>query len=327
MLKFVSVISILEHIQYLIVSQDCVVIPGLGAFVSRYVPANFTSDGMSLQPPTRELGFNSSLTHDDGLLTSSITRREGVSYECARTAVEQEVELIQRRLRHEGSLNFPRIGTLTPSSYGALVFTPECINPVFALPMTGLPELFLNTAADSRTIDTKPIVLEVDTTSEETPRRWSHYAATAIKYAASAALLIGVCLTLLTPISPKNVDFASLQPVVNQSEASDFMPDETKYAGRTIFIPQPDVQEATATVERKTDKYFVIVASTTSLKEAKSYVRMHSTLKYPLQILTADGRYRVFAASGNDFGKMSDFRNADPAFAAANPNAWVYSLR
>ncbi len=320
-------ISIIEHIQYLIVNQECVVIPGLGAFVSRHVPASLNDDGSVMTPPSRELGFNSSLTHDDGMLIGSITRREGISYECARNAVEQEVELILRRLRHEGTIDLPRIGSLSLVSYGAIEFTPATDNPLVALPFCGLPliQLLPETASGYNQEEEEPVILEVDMAEE--PRRRSNFAIAALKYAASAALLVGVCMTLLTPISPKNVDFASLQPVMKSETSAEFMPEESKYAGRKIFISRPDPREATAEITRTADKYYVIVASATSMKEARRYVRMHSTAKYPLQILQRDGRFRVYAASGNDFGAMSDFRKADAAFAAANPNAWIYSMR
>lgn len=326
MRKFVTVISILEHIQYLIVNRDCVVIPGFGAFVSRYVPASFNDDGTLIVPPSRELGFNSTLSHDDGTLTGSITRREGVSYECARIAVEQEVELMHRRLHHERNLNLSRIGLLTLTDYGTVEFTPEKESPLVALPFKGFPLLNLEPIMriSANTETEEPIILDMESGNARGKRR-RNFAIATLKYAASAAVLVGVCLTMLTPISPQNVDFASLQPIIPTETTVSTT--ETQNPDKQIFIPKPDPAEATAEVKNDTDKYYVIVASSTTLKEAKKYVRMHSSEKYPLQILHNEGRYRVFAASGNDFGEMSDFRTSDSEFVAANPNAWVYTLR
>lgn len=341
-------ISTIRHIQYLILNYDCVVVPGFGAFVSRYVNAAISDDGTTLTPPSRELGFNALLTHDDGLLIGSITRREGVSYECARSVVEREVELIQRRLRHEGRLNMPRIGDFVMTSHGALEFTPDPQNGIVSLAYSGFCDIALPTAVSTTLVlpaeePKAPVILEVDTTaaadgdvqSAPARRRLRPFIAVA-KYAASAALLVGVCLTMLTPISPASVDFASLQPVVPQVTFAD----ADRYAGREIHIFKPDSTEATAIVQPRraiaetagakvvaTDRYYVIVASTTSLREARRYVRMHSTPECQLSILPSDGRYRVYAASGNNFGEMSDYRTADKKFAAANPNAWVYTLK
>lgn len=336
-------ISILQHIQYLVLHHDCVVIPGLGAFVARYVGATFSEDCSSIIAPHRELGFNALLSHDDGILIGSVTRRERVSYECARSAVEREVELINRRLRHEGSLMLDRIGTLTLNEHGAIEFSPATESPIFAQPFAGLTSISLQQIVTSEQNDTvddvQPLILHVDTHSEN-KKRIRRRALSAIKYAASVVIAFGLGITMLTPISPDKVDKASLSAPIESSKTQELSAAD-KYANCEINLYIPDEKEATATVPMKTapdgtviisndtysaPRYYVIVASTTSLKEARRYVKIHSTEKYPLQILPGKGRYRVFVASGNDFDEMSSFRKKDKQFAAANPNAWVYTL-
>lgn len=344
-------ISILRHIQYLILSNDCVVVPGLGAFVARYQPAMLSADGLSITAPSRELTFNALLTHDDGLLTESVTRREGVSYECARSAVEREVELIQRRLRHEGTLTLDRIGALTLTDHGAIEFTPDSASPIVSLPYRGFTTLSLAPIAAPKVAE--PVILEVDTTAEPVaaPRRRSAFVSV-LKYAASAAILVGVCLTMLTPISPDNVDMASFTAPAREPAAETVIsPEEmaASYADRTIFIAAPDPLEATAEVQPRqvtdinavadnyaaaatekasaTPRHYLVVASTSSMAEARRYVRRHSTQARPLSILPSDGRYRVYAASGDSREELLAMRTADAAFAAANPDAWVYSMK
>lgn len=339
-------ISITRHIQYLILKHDCVVVPGFGAFVSRFSGASISPDGSRIQPPSREISFNSLLTHDDGLLIGSVTRREGVSYECARSRVEQEVELIQRRIRHEGIISLPRIGSFSMTDHGALEFTPDSENCMSQLPYLGFEPLSVTPLNVVSAQKDAPVILEVDTSpapvAQMRSRRFN-----LLRYAASAALLIGACLTFLTPLkAPEGISLASLRPsmerVALQSATAVESPiaSPARYAGRVIVLTQPDPAEATAPVPSKKEsiadeanhtdslpRYYVVVASTTSAKEARRYVKKHSTAKRPLQILIADGRYRVYAASGNDFNAMSAYRKADPAFAAANPNAWVYTLK
>lgn len=358
MLNFVNVISTLEHIKYLILTRDCVIVPSFGAFVSRRIGAVLSPDGTSLTPPMRELSFNSAIAHDDGTLIGSITRREGVSYECARNIVEQEVELIQRRLRNEGQLELSRIGTLTLTPHQTIDFTPadDCIA---ALPCCGLPSLQL---ADA------PVVTElVDPMSEPdqeseaiVPRR--HRFLQPMKYAAAAALLAGVCLTFLTPITPRNITFASLQPNITTSVSR---PDEvvarpiTLPGDRTIRISRPDPGEASAPVMSENKKrqlfqiaeyranlkarqeaalssagktstsvaqpgYYVIVASCSSMSEAKRYLKRHSNGN--LDIIPSDGYFRIYATRTADLASAQTYRST-PSFAAANPNAWIYNAR
>lgn len=204
-------ISIIQHIQYLIVCHDCVVVPGLGAFVAQHIPASISHDGCSILPPSRELSFNPLLTHDDGLLVNSITRREGVSYECGRSAVGREVELINRRLRHEGTLLLDRIGTLTLSDHGLMEFTPVKVNGVANLAYRGLFEIAARPLAPLGA-ETEPsdAMSPVATAGRQSVRRRVRGV---MKYAASAVMLLGLGAIMMTPVSvPENFSFASLKP-------------------------------------------------------------------------------------------------------------------
>ena len=73
-------LTILPHIEYLIRNNDCVIVPGFGAFISHIVPASLGEDGL-LTAPCRLLGFNEALQHNDGLLANSLMRKSGVSYD------------------------------------------------------------------------------------------------------------------------------------------------------------------------------------------------------------------------------------------------------
>ena len=65
------------HIEYLLLHHDCVVVPGLGAFINVRHAAYFDAVTRVWHPMTREVRFNGALTHDDGLLSSSYARKEG----------------------------------------------------------------------------------------------------------------------------------------------------------------------------------------------------------------------------------------------------------
>ena len=77
-----------KDIERLLYLHDCVVVPGFGGFVCRYVPARAEGRGGRVLPPRREVVFNARLREDDGLLAGRVARREGVSHEQARRRVE-----------------------------------------------------------------------------------------------------------------------------------------------------------------------------------------------------------------------------------------------
>ena len=61
--------------------HDCVVIPGWGAFIANCSPARYDADREVMERPHRSIGFNASVSHNDGLLAQSLLRREGMDYD------------------------------------------------------------------------------------------------------------------------------------------------------------------------------------------------------------------------------------------------------
>ena len=112
-----------RHIEYLVRYNDCVVVPGWGAFISRYQPALLGKDGKFL-PPTRSLSFNQSLTHDDGLLASSIVRKSKVSYDAAMKQIANEVAVMRHQLTQNGEIAISNIGVFRQNGEGAIIFDP-----------------------------------------------------------------------------------------------------------------------------------------------------------------------------------------------------------
>lgn len=113
-----------QHIEFLLRKHDCVVIPGWGALLCRYVGARYAADGHTMLPPGRELAFNALLADSDGLLIASVARREGVAFEVAATMVQTEVEQMAVTLREEGELQLGRMGRFVKGAQGETVFEP-----------------------------------------------------------------------------------------------------------------------------------------------------------------------------------------------------------
>lgn len=64
-------IELAKHIEVLLLDNDCVIVPGFGGFVTHYIPATRIAEENLFLPPTRIIGFNPSLTMNDGLLAQS----------------------------------------------------------------------------------------------------------------------------------------------------------------------------------------------------------------------------------------------------------------
>ena len=349
--------SIIEHIQYLVTRHDCVVMAGLGALVAQREPAKFSADGRMLLPPRRSLVFNNALTHDDGLLAGSVARRNGISFQSARAEVTRQIELLRSRMAAEGSVELPRIGSLSLSAEGLIDFTPEAVAPIVNAFYSALPSLRLSTAdAAADDADTfEPTILEVDTTLG---RRIAAKLLKAGKYAAVVAMIFAAGAALTTPVLlDRPADRAALslpavtpakkatlpaaltvamQPQANfgpeakepseisdNSESSEFSESSDN---STPSAPKGLVKVSDYKGSDPADSFrcFVIVGSCNTEAEARRFIARKGS-DADLRILNADGRFRIYSAMSNNPEAANTFKSTDPTIRAQFPDAWVYS--
>ncbi|MBO6217881.1 MAG: SPOR domain-containing protein [Prevotella sp.] len=113
-----------RHIEVLLLTNDCVVVPGLGGFVAHHVSASYDEhDGLFL-PPTRTLGFNPQLKLNDSLLVQSYVETYDMSYPEALRRVELEVAEMKKRLSEKGEYTLHGVGTLRVNGDKSIVFEP-----------------------------------------------------------------------------------------------------------------------------------------------------------------------------------------------------------
>lgn len=84
-------IELARHIEILLLDNDCVIVPGLGGFVSHPVVARRIDDEGLFMPPGRTLGFNPMMKLNDGLLVQSYMTAYDVTYPEAVKLVEAQI--------------------------------------------------------------------------------------------------------------------------------------------------------------------------------------------------------------------------------------------
>ena len=60
-----------RHIEILLLSNDCVILPNFGGFMAHHVEARHDDSDGAFLPPLRTIGFNPKLTLNDSLLAQS----------------------------------------------------------------------------------------------------------------------------------------------------------------------------------------------------------------------------------------------------------------
>jgi len=114
-----------KHITDLLLKHDCVIVPGLGGFVSNYKSARIHPINHTFTPPSAEIVFNSSLNRNDGLLANHIAVELNVSYSIALEIIEHGAKEIRSQLITEKKAYLPGLGTLLMDQEGNIAYRPE----------------------------------------------------------------------------------------------------------------------------------------------------------------------------------------------------------
>ncbi len=121
---FCSMVELAQHIEVLLLENDCVIVPGLGGFVAHYTPAMRVADENTFLPPTRIIGFNPQLKMNDGLLVQSYMAAYGTDFSDATRMVDKSVEALSALLHEDGKADLPNIGELRYSIHDTYDFVP-----------------------------------------------------------------------------------------------------------------------------------------------------------------------------------------------------------
>ena len=115
--------KIVEHIEHLLLWHDCVIIPDFGGFVLQQVPAVYTDEKHLFVPAHKEIVFNPTLTHNDGLLTESYMQEYAVDFTEALKYVKADVLAMKECLDDDSHIRFGRTGLFVKED-DRIVFVP-----------------------------------------------------------------------------------------------------------------------------------------------------------------------------------------------------------
>ncbi len=117
-------IELAQHIESLLLENDCVIVPNFGGFVAHYTPASYVKEENLFLPPTRIVGFNPQLRLNDGVLVQSYMSVHDTSFSDATRLVEKEVAELIQLLHEEGKVHLENIGEIHYNIHGNFEFVP-----------------------------------------------------------------------------------------------------------------------------------------------------------------------------------------------------------
>lgn len=312
-LTFANMTIMIDYISHLLHYHDCVIVPGLGGFVANLKSATVDEEKHLFLPPVKEIGFNRSLLHNDGLLTNHIARCEGISYGAAAEKIKDFVADLKVRIFNGQAVELGEIGTLRGDAIGNLLFTPKEINAF-------LPDAFGLSSFHFEPVDYRYVVRmerEVKVSAllrSRSPRHW----------AAVAALMAGFFLLTTTELRMPQMEQAGFAATVTPMEVVE-MP-----AVQPVVTDVPVVKTAQPVVVEPQVKarYHIIAAS---LKQSEKAQLVFSALMNQgfdrVKVLNdGKGHFRVALESFEDFDQavkvMNNYRRQ-----SRFSSVWVYKSK
>jgi len=312
--------NLFPHIEYLLLRHDCVIVPGLGAFISTVTPARIDIGNCQILPPSKSVMFNQAVTIDDGLLANSYARKCNVSFEEARQLILRDVISLKESLLTYGEVACGNIGKFILGEENNITFSPHVSTSLFSdtlgyvcAKMTDVAEPVATDNVSAYSIYETP-----DNDSEEQGYYHLRISKTFLRIASVVAVIFAIAMTvMLNPI-----------PYDNREQRASVVPVEA--------LMPPQVQEnvkkdtiAEVPVIKKNDEqhipaYYLIVATFSSAKEAEKYASAYSSEEFPLTTVSSRKMTRVAVASSDNRDSLRMKLNST-SISNRYPQAWIWS--
>ena len=341
---FANVIELERHIEILLLSNDCVIVPDLGGFMAHHREACYDEhDGMFL-PPQRTLGFNPQLKLNDSLLAQSYVEAYDISYPEALRRIEAEVAELKQHLDNEGFYELNDIGRLSFNPEGRLEFAP-CEAGILTPELYGLSSFEFTPLAQAaeEAVQQQPTHVAEASAEEASPSQEGAEKAITIKMswirnavAVAAAIMAFLFMTkpmsedVQTGLSMSKITLPIMQqeavaphptPVVKESA-----PKTEVLAAPVAEAPAEEASPSGESQEGTFPTYCIVAASHVSKKGADEFVKKLQAQGYTSARVHINknvrrvvfGNYPTEAEAYNQLHKVH--QNQDLA------EAWVYKL-
>lgn len=292
-------ISMIEHIEYLMLSNDCVVVPGFGAFIAQYTSSHNCEQNSTFTSPKRSISFNASINHNDGLLANSIAKKASIPYAEALKQIEKSTTICRQALSDGSEVPFGRLGYFISNGEGHIEFIPfhhELANDDFF----GLQSFSFPTLAERNAqVATEETVSETYSEPEINIGRRNWFSHKAVQIAASIVMLVCLTFALSTPII---VDKPTHQ-LATLNVPTPTMPKHKVVKTEEISL-QKQVEAASEKKEANSNgRYAIIICSLKKQSQVAQYFQENKDIN-PANVIKKNGYYMIYFNRGDNYQEL-----------------------
>lgn len=327
--------------------HDCIIIPKFGGFVLQTISTSYDKAENLFSPTRKEVVFNVTLQHNDGLLLESYMRKYEVDHRKAQLMLDEDIEAFKSLLQEEKEVALGIVGSFSLGEEGQVVFYPNKIQTFgvesYGLPAFHFPTLDIHEAEEEGAKD--PI--DRNQTAEPTVRRSVHGGF--LRVVATSAAAVALFLLVSTPVKDVSqtaytASFIPTEMVINRVAPVEYAPvekeivedAETPDADKPKTVVPETVKEKKAVVEKEIEKrealksaktFHIVIASFPTEAQANEFLAsVDRRVCRNANKVKSNGKYRVYADKYNNRtdaeSYLSKLRN-NPAYK----DAWLFITR
>lgn len=343
-----SMLRIITHIERLLLVHDCVIVPKFGGFVLQAVPAVREAENHTFRPLRKEIGFNMTLQHNDGLLAESYMQVYHVNYRQAQLMLEEDITDMTSSLQRKGKLSLGVLGSFSIGQEGQMVFRPEETD-LFSVNSYGLPAFHFPVLMPLQ-VEREEVSLLTEKKKKKKDTFYIPVSRKLLRAMVASAAAIALFLLVSTPVKDVNQDAytASFIPTEMVSYKSAVATEQQKEEIAEVLVapevsvpapvvnatPVPRKQEVVSKPEIRTEQaktnvkmYHIVIASFPSETQADEYIAgvNKGECKHVSKVVR-DGKYRIYA------DRFDNRKDAETYMATLRQNpkykdAWLFISR
>jgi nucleoid DNA-binding protein len=334
-------------------THNRVSLPGLGAFLVNFTPANLIRGGKVILPPSRNITFSAAETWNDGLLEQALAADQGYTTEGAQKQIAAFSQKLTEQLAAGRRIEFPELGIMRMTADREWRFTPLETVGVDA-DSFGLLELEMTPASPEPPVTFNPV------TSLPPPPPAAPYVPPYLPPKPPApvaeppkrARCSVACWLLVILILLVTGGYVFRRPIVNFMEKSYYTPEQLAYlhgklpqAEEPVTTTPPPVAAPAPVVEpgepvqytpaprhtpkkektRPYQRFYIFMARFNDEDEAKDYAqRIEESIGYAATVIYTGDAYKVsvlsYASQQEAEEILAGLKSTD---AAEFQNAWV----
>lgn len=305
-------LRITTHIEHLLLVHDCVIVPKLGGFVLQTVPSAYREEEHMFHPVRKEIVFNTTLQHNDGLLSESYMQTYHMDYRKAQSMLEKDIQQLRTSLQEQKEVQMGKIGSFTLGNEGQLIYSPGETG-LFSVNSYGL-SVFHFPALQPMEIEREETKLLTDKKKKDI--LYIPVSRKLIRVVAASAAAIAMFFLISTPVKDVNQaaytasfipnEFVSYKPVakVKATETPETTILSEKVASKPLPAPKVSAQKkevekpATLAVSKSNNvkSYHIVIASFPSEAQANDYIaNVDRKVCKHVSKIARNGKYRIYA--------------------------------